>query len=58
MQNKEEALKPNRFWFNKYLFKCKACGKTLDILEHNYCPQCGQKIDWSEYPCDDLEKQT
>lgn len=48
--NKEEPLKPHRYLFNKYLFKCGRCGKVLDIIEHNYCPQCGQKIDWSEYP--------
>ena len=49
-KSKEEPLKPDRFYFNKYLFKCIRCGKTLDIIEHNYCPQCGQKIDWSDYP--------
>ena len=48
-QSKEMPLKPERYWFNKNLFKCAECRKTLDIIEHNYCPQCGQKIDWSEY---------
>lgn len=49
VQSKEIPLKPERYWFNKDLFKCAACRKTLNIIEHNYCPQCGQKIDWSEY---------
>lgn len=53
MKNKEEPMKPNRYWFNKYLFKCGRCGKVLDILEHTYCPGCGQKIDWSEYPTEE-----
>ena len=54
-KSKEEALKPQRYYFNKYLFKCRRCSKVLDIIEHNYCPQCGQKIDWSEYPTDKKE---
>ena len=54
-KSKEEALKPQRYYFNKYLFKCRRCSKILDIIEHNYCPQCGQKIDWSEYPTEDAE---
>ena len=56
-KSKEEALKPQRYYFNKFLFKCRRCGKVLDIIEHNYCPQCGQKIDWSEYPVEDSEEQ-
>ncbi len=54
-QSKEMPLKPERYWFNKNLFKCAECRKTLDIIEHNYCPQCGQKIDWSEYPAETEE---
>ena len=55
MESKEEPMKPNRYWFNKYLFKCSRCGKVLDIIEHTYCPGCGQKIDWSEYPTEEPE---
>lgn len=44
MENKEEPMKPGRYWFNKYLFKCRRCGKVLDILEHTYCSGCGQNI--------------
>lgn len=53
MNNKENPMKPNRYWFNKYLFKCSRCRKVLDIIEHTYCPGCGQKIDWSEYPTEE-----
>ena len=56
-QSKEMPLKPERYWFNKNLFKCAECGKTLNIIEHNYCPQCGQKIDWSEYPTETEEEK-
>lgn len=54
-KSKEEALKPQMYYFNKHLFKCRRCGKALDIIEHNYCPQYGQKIDWSEYPAEDSD---
>ena len=52
MSDKEKPMKPNRYWFNRNLYKCGACRKTLDIIEHNYCPQCGQLIDWSVYEDD------
>ena len=46
---KQRPMKPNEYFFNEYLYKCGNCSKTLNIVEHDYCPQCGQKIDWSEY---------
>lgn len=30
---------------------CRSCGGTFDVYydEHfNYCPDCGQKLDWSD----------
>lgn len=32
-------------------WRCPCCRKNylLDDEEYNYCPQCGQKIDWSEW---------
>lgn len=51
---KQRPMKPNRYYFNKYLCKCGNCCKTLDITEHDYCPQCGQKIDWSDYPVEKM----
>lgn len=32
------------------MWKCPNCGKSyeLDNDEYNYCPCCGQAIDWSE----------
>lgn len=32
-------------------WKCPGCGKSYetDGENYNYCPSCGQKIDWSEY---------
>jgi len=46
--SKEDPLSPD-LWFN-HIVKCGRCGKVLDILEHIYCPQCGQKIDWTKIP--------
>ena len=45
MNEKEEPMKPNRYYFNKYLFKCGRCRKVLDIVEHDYCPQCGRRME-------------
>ena len=30
-----------------YVIPCGNCGEALNRL-HDYCPWCGQKIDWSE----------
>ena len=32
-------------------WKCPGCGKSYetDGENYNYCPNCGQKIDWSEF---------
>lgn len=40
-----------------YIAKCPNCGRTIDVYsekqykyyeEHyNYCPTCGQRLDWS-----------
>lgn len=31
-------------------WECPSCGETYEIEgeQHEYCPHCGQKIDWSE----------
>lgn len=31
-------------------YDCPNCGKTyeLDYDDYDYCPKCGQKLDWSE----------
>ena len=35
-------------WFHHSMnCACPACGETMEP-EHNYCPNCGQAIDWSE----------
>ena len=26
---------------------CPACGETMEY-EHNYCPECGQRLKWTE----------
>lgn len=29
-------------------YHCPCCMKDLYIFKYNYCPDCGQKIDWSD----------
>lgn len=38
---------------NDYDLTCNGCGKTYTYIRHtadryNYCPDCGQKIDWRD----------
>lgn len=43
---KQIPLKPTTF--GKDLFDCAFCGRVLEKHSHNYCPKCGQKLDWSK----------
>jgi hypothetical protein len=43
---KQVPLKPTTF--GKDLFDCAFCGRVLKRHSHNYCPKCGQALDWSE----------
>ena len=29
-------------------YKCPKCEKTIIEADYNYCPDCGQKLDWSD----------
>ncbi len=55
---KQRAKKPN-IWGDGYddkgnmiydMYDCPNCGKSyeLDYEQYDYCPHCGQHIDWSE----------
>ena len=33
-------------WYEKYYYYCPNCDNLVD--KPNYCPHCGQKLDWSE----------
>lgn len=35
--------------FGRDLFDCAFCGRVLKKYSHNYCPKCGQALDWSEF---------
>lgn len=43
------------------MWECPGCGKNyeLEYDEHDYCPNCGQKIDWKreEDDTDETEKE-
>lgn len=47
---KQIAKKP--IYHNNNCYFCSHCGNILfeigDIIEPNFCPDCGQKIDWSD----------
>lgn len=49
---RDTPMKPKAIYgevFKKY--NCSICNSTLDILgvkEVNFCPKCGQRIDWSK----------
>ena len=49
---KQRAKKPSDISEEYSFFDCHACGKTIyasgECLEHNYCLNCGQAIDWSD----------
>jgi hypothetical protein len=30
------------------LFDCPYCEKTMSYKQYHYCPDCGQRLDWSE----------
>ena len=61
---KQIAKKPNR-WGDGYsdghlvydMWECPTCGKNyeLEYDEHDYCPNCGQHIDWEE--CENGEER-
>ena len=33
---------------NSFFYNCPKCGKPLRRY-YNYCPDCGQKLDWSNW---------
>lgn len=36
------------YYCKKTSYKCPKCGVTIIERWYNYCPVCGQKLDWSE----------
>ena len=55
--DKQKAIKPN-LWGDGYyngeliidMYDCPNCEKSyeLECEEYDYCPNCGQKLDWRE----------
>ena len=47
---KQDQMQVNHektFWTYKHY--CPACSELLRVEGLNYCPYCGQKLDWSNY---------
>lgn len=42
----EDARKFGYSYGHSYI--CPECNKVYVNVKHNYCPNCGQKLDWSE----------
>ena len=55
-----EAPVPPKYNQNTLSCMCSVCGrrlKTSDKTERwNYCPKCGQKIDWAPFAADKYTK--
>lgn len=46
--DKAEAMKPDKLKIPRAtLFRCPSC-KNVPVWPHDYCPKCGQKIDWED----------
>lgn len=50
---KKPDLEGDGYWDGQIVYDtwiCPCCGKRyeVDYEEYDYCPKCGQKIDWSE----------
>lgn len=45
--NMIEVFDYNEGYCEKPEYHCSACGRII-VKKHNYCPKCGQRIDWSD----------
>ena len=48
---KPDNIKPIFDFFGRYYTTkgdCPCCGKSEIYSNANYCPDCGQKLDWGE----------
>lgn len=36
-----------------YVYVCDECGNVIDEYEDDFCPNCGQAIDWDEIDCEE-----
>jgi hypothetical protein len=49
LEKQMPALVKHRRTFWYYAHSCPACGVGFNKEGLNYCPQCGQALDWSDY---------
>lgn len=50
---KKPTYEGDGYWYGQLVYDtwvCPNCGKgyEVDYDNYDYCPECGQKIDWSE----------
>lgn len=49
-----ETIISLNYYCKKSSYKCPKCDVTIIERWYNYCPVCGQKLDWSD---DEIEKE-
>ena len=40
--------KKHKIFGNAYDYVCSECGKSIGVIKHKYCPNCGAKMDLEE----------
>lgn len=52
LQKLVDKAGPKKFKrISKYEFECPTCKEVYDLnkVDYDYCPNCSQKIDWSDF---------
>ena len=45
---KINSVNPSSYYGGLGYFKCPKCGEEITEGYYDYCPVCGQKVDWSD----------
>ena len=47
-RNEPMKIDSSKHYVGLGFFKCPKCGEMFIEEHYNYCPDCGQKLDWSD----------